>query len=445
MDFTRGTVWKQILRFAFPLLIASLIQQMYSSVDLFFVGNYLGTNEMAAVGSCALVIDCMTGFFAGLSVGSCVTAAKYLGAGSREKFFRCVSNSMALSLWGGILLLLLGLFFAPLCLELIRIPEEIFALAKNYITIYFFSFPMLLCFNMLTGIIRAGGNSLIPMLIQLMGGLIKIILNVLFLLLGEMGITGVALGTFLSYLVTAGISVVCLKRTYKGISVKPQLDRALAGEILNVGLPAGIQSVIITASNLVIQTQINSLGVEAISAFSIYIKAEEPVFYLITALGQALTAFVGQNAGAGRYSRIKKGTRTCLIIGCLTSGMISLLILALGKQVFGFFTDEQKVIALGCEILAVTFPFYFLYAVVDIPASALRGMEYAKVPMLLTLLNFSIVRLGLMFLFEAGLGGIQGIAWCYPGSWLPAALCMILCYQKYIRKQKWHNPENLPC
>ncbi len=436
MDFTRGTAWKQILWFGFPLLIASLIQQMYNSVDLFFVGNYLGTDEMAAVGSCALLFDCVTGFFAGLSVGSCVAAAKYLGAGSREKLSRCVSSSIMLSLTGGILLLLLGICGAPLFLRLIRIPEEIFSLARTYVTIYFLSFPMLLCFNIMTGIIRAGGNSFIPMLIQFSGGLIKISMNVLFLLILKMGMEGAALGTVLADTAMAAAAIFCLKRNFKEISLKPEVDKEMIGEILDVGIPAGVQSVIITASNLVIQAQINSFGVDVISAFSIYIKAEAPVFYLITALGQALTAFVGQNAGAGQHQRIKKGTRSCLIIGSLAAGAVSLLILASGRQVFGFFTEEERVIALGCEILSITFPFYFLYALVDIPAASMRGMEYAKVPMLLTLVNFSAVRIGMMYLFESNLHNIQGIAWCYPGSWITAAVCMMVCYLRFIRKKQ---------
>lgn len=306
---------------------------------------------------------------------------------------------------------------------------------KNLCDDIFLSFPMLLCFNIMTGIIRAGGNSFIPMLIQFSGGLIKISMNVLFLLILKMGMEGAALGTVLADTAMAAAAIFCLKRNFKEISLKPEVDKEMIGEILDVGIPAGVQSVIITASNLVIQAQINSFGVDVISAFSIYIKAEAPVFYLITALGQALTAFVGQNAGAGQHQRIK-GNQELPDHRQSGGGCCQLADFGVRQTGFWLFTEEERVIALGCEILSITFPFYFLYALVDIPAASMRGMEYAKVPMLLTLVNFSAVRIGMMYLFESNLHNIQGIAWCYPGSWITAAVCMMVCYLRFIRKKQ---------
>ena len=276
-DLTKGTIWKKLIIFAIPLLLSSLVQQLYNTVDLIYVGNLLGKNQSSAVGTSSLLITCLVGFFGGMSVGSGVVVSQAFGSKDRAKLRRAVHNTLALSIWGGLLLTVIGWFVAPLYLTLVRTPDEIAPEALTYLRIYFLSFVSIMSYNICSGALRALGDSKNPLIAQAIGGVVNVGMDALFLAVFEDGVAGVAWATLISQTVAAGYVVWRLTKLEGDIALKlkdVRIDKPILKEVLAMGVPAGAQSLLITLSNVMAQYQINGLDVDAIAAFTAYFKVE---------------------------------------------------------------------------------------------------------------------------------------------------------------------------
>ena len=307
-DLTTGPAGKQIFLFALPLLGASLIQQLYNTVDLLFVGNILGTEATAAVGASSLLTSCIVGFFTGLSIGTGVVVSLAEGQGRREKIRKTVHTAMGISLIGGIVLTAAGLLLSRRILLWMNTPEEILEQALAYVRIYLLSMLPLFLYNMNSGIIRARGDSRTPMLFQLLGAVINLAFDWITMKYWGMGVDGAAWATFGAQLAAGLGSVVYLMRredAYRLELGKICISGDILREILRIGVPAGLQNMVITISNIFVQTAINGLGVSVIAAFTAYFKVELILYLPIVAFGQAATTFVGQNLGAGKTGRMR--------------------------------------------------------------------------------------------------------------------------------------------
>lgn len=433
-DLTRGPVGKQILRFALPLLGASLIQQLYNTVDLLFVGRLLGTEATAAVGASSLLTNCIVGFFTGISIGTGVVISLAVGEENSKKIRDGVHTSQGLAVIGGFVLMFLGLLLSRRILIWMNTPGEILETGLVYIRIYLLGMIPLFLYNMNAGIIRACGDSRTPMLFQILGAVLNVALDWFSMTYLGMGVAGAAWGTFFSQLLAALCSVGYLMRQTNAFRLelrKIRISGGLTKQILQIGVPAGLQNLVITISNIFVQTAINGLGVNVIAAFTAYFKVELLLYLPIVAFGQAATTFVGQNLGAGQIRRIRKGVKVCTGMGIIyTLGMAALLLFVLGRPVFGLFQSEKAVIDIGIRIIRVTFPFYWLYVILEVCADALRGMGRSVPPMVIILSCMCIFRTILLLLFGHVWGTVEAVAAVYPCAWLAAAICLGGCWRK---------------
>ncbi|AKA67644.1 MATE family efflux transporter [Clostridium scatologenes] len=432
-NLTEGIIWKQVLFFALPLIAASIIQQLYNTVDLIFVGNYLGKEAAAAVGASSLIVTCLVGFFTGMSVGSSVIIANIFGSGKKGKVKDAIHTAIGLSFLGGIVLFIIGYIGAPYFLKWMNVPQEILKPAVSYIRIYFLSLISLITYNMGSGIIRAMGNSKTPMYIQLVGGIVHVLMDAVFIVIFENGVNGVAWATFLSQAINAVLILYYLKHTdseYRLQFKKIRIHKEVLLPILKIGIPSGLQSIVITLSNVFAQYHINSLGVEAIVAFTAYFKVELPIYLPIVALGQAITTFSGQNMGAGNIERVKKGAKVCILMGIGITIVSSTLLLIFGRQAFGIFNHDRVVIDYGIRIIRTSFPFYWIYVILEVLGDTIRGAGKATPPMVIILSNICVLRIVLLFVIMDFYHDVRGVAITYPITWAIAALCMLVYYLK---------------
>ena len=435
-DLTVGPIGRKLLLFAVPLLLGSLVQQLYNTVDLIFVGNYIGKSASAAIGASSLLITCMVGFFGGMSVGSGVVIAQAYGARDTQRLNKAVHNTIALCLAGGLTMMALGYVLAPAYLRLIHTPETICENAVGYLRIYFLSFLSVITYNLGSGVLRALGDSKTPLCALFAGGLINVFMDYLFVRVFKNGVNGVAWASLFSQSVAALYvlrKLTRLDRDYALRFCKVAFDSAILRKVLRIGVPAGAQSLVITLSNVMAQYHINTLGEDAIAAFTAYFKVELLIYLPIVALGQAMMTFSGQNLGAGSLDRVRRGTLECTLLSMALAGITSGIALYFGGALFRVFNQEAAVIALGQKIIGVTFPFYFLYSVLQVVGDSLRGVGKAKGPMLIILLNICVIRTALLFFIVPRVQEIRGVAVTYPITWALSAISMIIYYFQYHR------------
>ncbi len=432
---TEGIIWKQLLLFALPLLGSSFIQQLYNTVDLLFAGNLIGTDATAAVGASSLVITCLVGFFTGLSVGTGVIIANRAGSGEWDDVNRTIHTAMGLSLLGGALLTVLGIALSRPVLTLMGTPAEILDSAVSYVRIYFLSMIPLVIYNMNAGIIRSIGNSRIPLLIQSVGGVTNVLADFVSIYYLHMGVEGVAWATMLSQGIAAVLSMLFLMRRGERYRLgwrKIRIEGSILNRILRMGVPAGLQSMVITLSNVFVQYKINGFGVDAIAAFSVYFKVELLIYLPIVAFGQAMTTFAGQNMGAGKVDRVQKGVKACIGMGVIYAVASAMLLLYLGEGVFALFDRDAAVIACGLRIIRITFPLYWLYVVLEVLADAIRGIGRSLPPMEIILSTICGFRTVLLIIFTSLWDSIEAVAAVYPAAWFMAALCLAIYWKKNV-------------
>ena len=429
---TKGSVGKGILLFALPLLGSSLIQQLYSTVDLIFVGQLLGTKASAAIGAS------MIGFFNGMAVGTNVFAARHYGARRFEQLKKLIQTIFWTGIIGGFFLTVIGLVLSPVFLTWMGTPESIFPLAVRYLRIYMASMISVVSYNLLSGVLRALGDSRTPMLYQFFGGIINVFADFIFLYVFHMGVEGTAFATLFSQTFAAIGVMIHLYRLKKTYALRIRFSDCSLKEftdILKVGVPAGVQSIIITLSNIIIQSQINTLGVTSVASFTVYFRVELIIYLPIVALGQAVVSFIGQNYGAGNWERIKKGNRLCIFGGSLITFAACILLIIAMPVILNVFTKDAAVAAQTLEIVKVTFPFYFFYTVLECFSSNLRGFGKAFLPMIVTVISFCGFRIVALFALMAKNPSPDKVALSYPISWGIAAAAMAILYVRNNRNR----------
>ena len=435
---TKGSVGKGILLFALPLLGSSLIQQLYSTVDLIFVGQLLETKASAAIGASGLIVTCMIGFFNGMAVGTNVFAARHYGARRFEQLKKLIQTIFWTGIIGGFFLTVIGLVLSPVFLTWMGTPESIFPLAVRYLRIYMASMISVVSYNLLSGVLRALGDSRTPMLYQFFGGIINVFADFIFLYVFHMGVEGTAFATLFSQTFAAIGVMIHLYRLKKTYALRIRFSDCSLKEftdILKVGVPAGVQSIIITLSNIIIQSQINTLGVTSVASFTVYFRVELIIYLPIVALGQAVVSFIGQNYGAGNWERIKKGNRLCIFGGSLITFAACILLIIAMPVILNVFTKDAAVAAQTLEIVKVTFPFYFFYTILECFSSNLRGFGKAFLPMIVTVISFCGFRIIALFALMAKNPSPDKVALSYPISWGIAAAAMAMLYVRNNRNR----------
>ncbi|WP_455537754.1 MATE family efflux transporter [Terrisporobacter sp.] len=439
-DLTKGPIGKSILVFLLPLLASTLIQQLYNTVDLIFVGKFCGTKATAAIGASSLIITCFIGFFNGMAVGTNVVAAFIYGKQDKKGLKNIIQTVFIFGLLGGLTLTVIGIYFTPIFLRYMNTPDSILDIAVKYLRIYTLSIISVVIYNLLCGILRAIGDSKSPMIFQMFGGIVNVVADFIFIVILKKGVEGAAIATLLSQTLTAILTIICFYRRTEDPKLSfifSIFDKKIFKRILIVGIPAGVQSIVITLSNIIIQSQINSFGVDAIAAFTAYFKVELILYLPIIVLGQALVSFVGQNYGANKYDRINKGVKCSIITSAAITAVIGILMMINSDIIFSIFTSNREVMKYGKNIVSITFPFYFLYAILECLSSKIRGRGISVPPMVITVFSFCGVRIILLIALLRKYNSISSIAATYPISWLFAVmLTFMYSYYAFSKDSK---------
>lgn len=434
LDLTQGVIWKQLLLFLLPIAAGTLFQQLYATVDAVIVGQFVGSDALAAVGgSAALIVQLVVGVFTGLSSGATVVISHGYGAEDREKLTRAVHSSIAFSLLAGACITVLGILLAPNALAWTKNPQEIMADATLYLRLYFLGTIPTLLFNMGSGILRAVGDARRPLYYLVVCCLLNIVLDLLFVAGLHMGVAGAAIATALANLVSALLVLGQLGRTKEAYQLHPRqirIHRATLLHILGIGVPAAIESSMYALSNLLIQVPINNLGTDTVAAWSATNKVDGIYWSLIISFGVAIMAFVGQNYGAGKYDRMKASVRVCLKIALVVTVVLSLLLLFFARYCFRLFTDNPQVIRYAIQITYYFVPFYFIWTFIEVIANALRGAGDALVPMLISVGGICGLRILWVLLIVPHWSTLLGISICYPVSWFLTAVILIIHYKR---------------
>lgn len=440
-----GVIWKQLLIYFFPILLGTFFQQLYNTVDAVVVGNYLGKEALAAVGGATgTIINLLVGFFVGLSSGATVVISQYFGSGDEDGVSRAVHTSIALSLAGGIFLTFVGIFGARWALEMMGTTADVIGGATDYMRIYFAGVIMNLLYNMSSGILRAIGDSRRPMIYLIICCLVNIVLDILFVGFMHMGVAGAAIATISSQAVSAILTMRALMRTeecYKFVIKKLRVDFLLLGRILRIGFPAGIQSMMYSISNLLIQANINALGTDTMAAWTAFGKVDSIIWMVMGAFSVSVTTFVGQNWGAGKVDRVKTSIRTGMVVELLSTLIMSGVILLTGQHLIRLFTQDEGVIAISLMIMHCNVPLYVSFVPIDLLSGGMRGMGNSLAPMLIICFGVCIFRVVWLFTAVPLNNNIITIVLSYPISWILTSIVMIIYYLHWSKKAGLRAPK----
>ena len=438
---TEGSIFGQLLLFFFPILFGTFFQQLYNTADAMVVGRFVGKQALAAVGgSTSTLINLRVGFFVGLSSGATVVISQFYGARKADKVHWAVHTSIAFSVIGGIIFMIVGLVGSPWALEAMKTPEDVMGHAVVYIRIYFLGIIVNLVYNMGAGILRAVGDSRRPLYFLIASCFTNIILDVLLVAVLGMGVAGAALATITSQLLSAVLVVLALMKTddmYKLEWKKVRIDQRMLQRIVRIGIPAGMQSVMYNISNVIIQAGVNTLGTDNVTAWATYGKVDGLYWMMINALGISATTFVGQNFGAGRLDRVRKGAGACMVIGVVLTASVGVVLYNGGHLLVELFTTDQQVQAISMDLLHFMVPTFITYIAIEILSGTLRGVGDAWMPLIITGIGVCAVRvLWIMFVLPH-YHTIIGAAFCYPLTWSLTTVAFVIYYYFFSSLRRW--------
>ena len=406
-DMTQGSIWKQLLLFSLPLMAGNLFQQLYNTVDSIVVGNFVGKEALAAVGSVGPIINSLIGFFMGLSTGAGVIISQYYGAKADEKVSRTVSTTLVMTFFLSIVFTILGIFITPYMLRMMSTPNDVIRESATYLKIYFGGVAGLMFYNMGSGVLRAVGDSRHPLYFLIFSAVVNTVLDLLFVVSFGMGIEGVALATVIAQCLSAVLTLYVLTTTdgpYRICWKKLCMDWSLLYRIVCVGLPAAIQQMVTSVSNVFVQSYINVFGSDVMA---------------------------GQNVGASYIDRAKKGATTAFLLAELVTIVMMIPLLIFAPQMVYLFNQETAVIRYGTLFLYLLSPFYILCCVNQVYSNVLRGAGDTRTPMIVMLGSFVVFRQIYLFVMSHIFDSIIPIALGYPAGWLVCSVLIYACYRKF--------------
>ena len=426
---TEGSIWKPLLGFFFPIWMGTFFQQFYNTADAIIVGRFLGTSALAAVGATSSIVSLLVGFFVGLASGASVVIAQYYGARDRTRVSASVHTAVILALVSGLFFMLLGIGTARLILGVMQTPQDIMDDAMAYMRVYYLGMIPLMLYDMGTSILRAIGDSRRPLYFLIASAIANILLDLLFVAVIPMGVTGAALATVLSEAFACGLTLLCLMKAegepwqlhWKKLRISPMQLR----EMLRLGLPAGLQSILYTVSNMVIQASINSFGTATVAGWTVYGKVDFVYWMTVNAMGLSVTTFAGQNFGARKYDRMKKGT--LMGLGILAV-IISSVMLLLARPLLGLFTEDQEVMKITLEMMHFLVPTYLTYICVEIFSGAVRGAGDVVAPTLMTCFGVCILRVLWILVAVPMHRTVVMVEWSYPITWTLTSVMYVIYY-----------------
>lgn len=399
LDMLNGSIWNKLPVFALPIAATGILEQLFNASDIAIVGNFAQTDKtaaVAAVGANSPIIGLILNLFIGIALGANVVIANAVGRDDKQTVQKAVHTSMVVSVIGGVLVAIIGELIAEPLLTVLNVPDDVLELALLYLRIYFLGMPVILLYNFEAAIFRSIGETKMPLIALTLSGILNVLLNLFFVIVLKMSVNGVATATVLANIVSAGILYIKLVKSDKYIKVefkKLRIDGKVFAKIMQIGLPAGIQSAVFAVANIVIQGAINSLGTVVIAASSAAFNIEIIAYNVMNSFSQACTTFVGQNFGANKIDRCKKTLFLCLIEDAIASGTAILIVLITGKFLLSIFNNNPEVIEIGYTRLVIIFIAYIFSMLYEVMSGYLRGFGFSLVPAILTTVGVCVLRI----------------------------------------------------
>lgn len=446
MDMCTGSILKKMLLFSLPLMASSVLQLLFNAADIIVVGRFSGDNALAAVGSNTALINLLTNFFMGLSIGANVLVARYYGAKQDKDLVETIHTSMLLSIYSGIILTVVGILCAKQILIWMKTPEAVLDLAAVYLRIYFLGMTATMIYNFGSAILRAVGDTRRPLYYLVVAGVVNVVLNLVFVIIFRLSVMGVAIATVISQCISAVLILRCLMHETGSIKLdlrKLSINKSKFLKIAQIGLPASLQGIIFSLSNVVIQSSVNLFGEITVAGNSAAANIEGFVYVSMNSLYQATISFTSQNVGAGKYERINKILYTaqlCVIVVGLVLGNSALFF---GRQLLSVYSGSSEVIDAGMKRLNIIARTYALCGMMDVMVGALRGLGYSVMPMIVSLIGACGLRLLWIFTFfrMERFHNVTSLYLTYTWSWIITLSAHVICWLIVRRKlgRQWSS------
>ena len=437
---TEGNILKKLIGFAVPIFFGNLFQQLYNTCDSLIVGNFVGSDALAAVSSSGSLIFLMVGLFNGIAMGAGVVIARYFGARDKEMMQRAIHTTVFFGLVAGILLTGVGIALTPLLLRWMGTPESVLPQSILYFRVYFAGILAVVMYNIAVGILQAVGDSRHPLYYLMVSSCVNVVLDLLFVAVLGYGVGAAALATTIAQTLSA---ILAFRRLMTGTDAeyrvypkKVRPDFSMLKQILGVGLPSGLQNSIISLANVIVQSNINAFGADAMAGCGVYFKVEGFAFLPVTCFSMALATFVSQNLGANRPDRAKKGAIYGTLCSMAVAELIGILFYTLCPYIMSAFNRDPDVLSFGVSQAHTEALFYFLLAFSHCMAGILRGAGHAKVPMLVMLVCWCIIRITYITVTVALIPDIRVVFWAYPITWTLSGISFIT----YMSRGTWLKP-----
>ncbi len=433
IDMCNGPILPKLLQFTLPLMFSSLLQLMFNAADVMVVGRFAGDNAQGAVGSNSPLINLLTNLFMGLSVGANVVVANYIGAKEEKDASETVHTAMLLSIISGVVLTVIGLVFTKQILIWMKTPDNILPLATLYLRIYFGGIIFSMVFNFGYAILRAIGDTARPLIFLMIAGIINVALNLLFVVKLQMGVAGVGIATVIAEFISSALIVICLMREKSVVHLdlrKLRIHKKKFIKILQIGLPASFQGLIFAISNVIIQSTVNSFGEIVVDGNSAAANIEGFVYMAMNSFYQGTISFTSQNLGAGQLKRINKILISALICVTLTGVLMGNFCVFFGKTLLSFYTKSPEVMEVGMRRIGIICRIYALCGIMDVLVGSLRGMGYASLPTVVSLVGACGLRLFWIFTFFRleRFHSLESLYLTYPVSWVVTICAHVICY-----------------
>ncbi len=440
LDMLNGSIWDKIIIFALPLAFTAVLQQLFNAADVAVLGQFVGKNAIAAVGNNISLIGLLVNLFLGLSLGANVVIAQNIGAKRLHVAHAAVSTAFIIALIVGLVITVIGELLTEPVLEYMDVPSSVWAMAETYLRIYLLGMPAIGLYNFESAIFRSRGDTKTPMIALIVASALNLTLNLVFIIFFKWSVAGVAAATVIANIVSAAILFRAL--IHEGgiihLDIKAMtFNKTLLREIIRIGLPAGIQGMVFSISNLLIQSAINNLGADAMAASAAAFTVEINVYCFMSAFGQAATTFVSQNYGAGNLPRCKRITWVTMLINGIFFIMVAAAILIFADPLLKFFNDDPNVVELGKLRLWYIVSPQLINVVMEIISGALRGYGISLAPAILTLIGVCGVRISWLYTIFPTSPTYETLMMVYPVSWLLTTIMLCFAYRFYIKHLKF--------
>lgn len=436
-DLLHGSIWRKVLIFALPLALTSVLQQLFSAADVAVLGTFVGKNSMAAVGSNAPVVGLMINLFVGISVGANVMMSRYTGANDADGVSRTAHTSVVLALISGITIAVIGNIIANPIVNLLGVPADIAPLSIRYLRIYFCGMPFIMLYNFQSAIFRSQGDTRTPLICLAISGLVNVALNLFFVIVVGMDVEGVAIATVIADILSSSLMFYFLKKHSGAVQIslnKLRVDKKITGNILRIGIPSGMQGMVFSISNLLIQSAINSLGTDAMAGTTAAFNIEIMAYFISNAFGQAAVTFVGQNHGASNYRRCKDVVKQTLILNWISMIIFGAAVIVFGREMLSVFNDDMAVINFGYIRLVILMAGEVLNSTIETLSGGMRGYGYSLSPAIVTLLGVCGFRIIWIYTFFKLYPTWFNLMLVYPVSWAITAAMMAFAYKRTLKK-----------